>query len=151
MIKLKKHLLIVTTFSGLTILLLLSIPITSSEVVINTSLTDRPSNQIGPYDNRTVYHTRVLGRSVLRGEITVEGEGIYLRVNGYNTQYLKNISVKERYSFVIDPADDQYTFTFDNTEGLNESFINFKLEEIFTRPIILYSHLSIISGLITFA
>lgn len=124
MTKLKRYLLIATTFSGLTILLLLSIPIISSEVVINTSLTVSPDNQIGPYDNGTVYHTRVLGRSVLRGEITVEGEDFYLRVNGYNTQHLRNISVKERYSFIIDPADDQYTFTFDNTEGLNESFIN---------------------------
>jgi len=63
----------------------------------------------------------------LKGEVVVEGEGIYLTVNFYNAEHLKGIYVEEQYSFTIDPADDLYVFTFDNTEGQSESLMRFRL------------------------
>jgi len=76
---------------------------------------------------------KILSRSVLQGEVVVEGEGIYPTVNGYNTQPPKNLFIKERYSFVIDPAEDLYTFTFDNAQGQIESSVEFRPWKVWTR------------------
>lgn len=142
--------LAIFTISCLVFLLIISIPITNLEVVINTSLEVNPGIKVDPYDTETVYHTRILCKSALNGEISVEGEDIYLTVHGYNTQHLKNIFIAEQYNFLIDPADDLYTFIFDNTEGLNESFIKFKLEEIWIIPMVFGSPVFFIAGLIGF-
>jgi len=127
------------TLLGLGVLLVSSIPVTSTEEVINTSFTVSPGGKYGPNDAGTGYHTRIFGKSVLKGELTVEGEGIYLDVGFYNTEHLRNIYVKGRYAFVIDPADDLYVFTFDNTRGKTESLVRFRLEEVWTRPMALGS------------
>ena len=61
-------------------------------------------------------------------EVLVEGGRVNFTANGYNTQHLKNIVINQNYSLVIEPADDQYTFTFENT-GANQSSIGFTLKE----------------------
>jgi len=138
------------TLSGLAIMLICLIPVTSVDEVINTSFIVSPGTKYGPNDAGTSYHTRIMGRSVLKGEVNVTGEGIYLTVNFYNTGHLKNIYVKGRYSFAIDPADDLYVFIFDNTEGHNESSVKFTLEEIWTRPIAIGSPPLFIIGIMGF-
>lgn len=121
------------TLIGLTLFLIASIPVTRVDEVINTSFTLAPSTKYGPYDTGTYYHTRVfIFKSVLRGDILIEGEGVYLTVNGYNTQELRNIYVKGEKSFVIELADDQYTFTFDNSKGSAPSLVKFTLREVWT-------------------
>ena len=142
------------TLSGLALLLICSFPVTSVEEVINTSFTVSPGTKYGPNDPGTGYHTRIhfkiLGKSVLKGEVTAEEEGIYLTVNFYNTEHLNNIYVKGQYSFTVDPANDLYVFIFDNTEGRIESLVKFRLEEIWTRPIAIGSPPGFITGLIGF-
>lgn len=142
------------TLSGLAILLICLIPVTSVGEVINTSFTVSSGTKYGPNDPRTGYHTRIgipiLSKSVLKGEVIVEGEGIYFTVYGYNTQHLNNNYVKGQYNFTVDPADDLYTFIFDNTEGHSESLVKFRLEEIWTRPIAIGSPPGFIAGLIGF-
>ena len=51
-------------------------------------------------------------------------------------------------AFVIDPADDLYVFIFDTIEGQIESLVNFKLEEIWTRALVVGSPSLLITGLI---
>ena len=138
------------TLSGLALLLICLIPVTSVEEVINTSFTVSPGTKYGPNDPKTSYHTHLFAKSVLRGEVIVEGEGIYLTVNFYNTEHLNNIYVKGQYSFTVDPADDLYVFIFDNTEGHSESSVKFRLEEIWTRPLAIGSPPGFIAGLIGF-
>lgn len=138
------------TLAGLAVLLICSMPITSAVEVINTSFMVNPGTKYGPYAPRTSYHTHIFGKSALKGEVIVEGEGIYLTVHGYNTQHLENIYVKEQYGFTVDPANDLYTFVFDNTEGHSESSLRLTLEEIWTIPIAISSHLGFITGLIGF-
>lgn len=75
------------------------------------------------------HHTRVFTRSTLTGEVSVEGAGINLTAFGYNTQQLTNVYIAQDYSFVINPADDLYMFTFHNTENNSQSSIQFTLEE----------------------
>jgi len=135
---------------GLGILLVCLIPVTSVDEVINSSFTVSPGTKYGPYDAGTGYHTRILGKSALKGEVIVEGEGIYLTVNFYNTEHLQDVYVKGQYSFRVDPADDLYVFIFDNTEGSSKSLVRFRLEEIWTRPIGIGSPPLFILGLIGF-
>jgi len=64
---------------ALTGLILISfgiIPVTNTEECINTSFEVNVGSQYGPYDEGTVYHTRVLGVSILRGHISIIGECI---------------------------------------------------------------------------
>ena len=82
----------------------------------------------GPYENGTYHHTRVISKSALIGEVVVEGGGINFTANGYNTGHIKNVFVSQNYSFVINPADDLYTFTFDNVGGIQSS-VRFTLKE----------------------
>jgi hypothetical protein len=83
-------------------------------------------------DEETGYHTRIWGKSVLNGEVSVEGESIYLTAIGTNAYEIENIFIDNYYNFTVDPADDLYYFTFDNTNGDAESHIDFVLEEEFT-------------------
>jgi len=138
------------TLLGLAILLICLIPVTSVEVVINSSFTVSPGLKYGPPNVGTNYHTRVLSKSVLRGEVIVEGEVIFLTVYGYNARNLQNFYVKNRHTFTIDPADDLYTFIFDNTEGHSEGLVKFALEEIWIRPIAIGSPPLFIAGLMGF-
>ena len=118
--------------TGLTLFLISSIPITRTDEVKNTSFTVSPGAKYGPYDDGTYHHTMVFGKSVLKGEIMVEGEDIYVTAGGYNVQDFKDLYIKGRYSFTISPAHDQYTFTFDNTEGTVECLVRFTLTEVWT-------------------
>ena len=140
------------TLLGLAILLICLVPVTSVEEVINTSFTVGPGTKHGPNDPGTGYHTRIgipiLSKSVLAGEVIVEGEGIYFTANFYNTEHLNNIYVEGQYSFTIDPADDLYVFIFDNTQGSSESPVQFSLEEIWTRPLAIASPSGFITALI---
>jgi len=73
-----------------------------------------------------------------------------LTVNFYNTEHLNDVYVEGQYSFVIDPADDLYVFIFDNTGGHSGSLVEFRLEEIWTRPIAISSPFGFVGGLIGF-
>jgi len=64
--------------------------------------------------------------------VVVEGEEINLTVNGFNTQNLKNVFINQNYSFITNPADDLYTFTFDNAGSNIQSSIKFTLKERWT-------------------
>lgn len=124
-------------FSGVSLLLLSVFGVVGIETVIEISFVLGPCDKYGPYDNGTCHHTRVISKSTLTGEVVVEGAGIYFTVNGYNTQHLKNVFINQNYSFVISPADDLYTFTFDNTMGETESSIRFTLKERWINIILL--------------
>lgn len=100
-----------------------------TDTVIDTSFVLEPTEKYRPYENGTYYHTHVISKSTLMGEVTVEGEGVYFTAEGYNTQHLKNIFINQNYSLVIEPADDQYTFTFENSGGNLQSSIKFTLKE----------------------
>jgi hypothetical protein len=126
----KVGLLLILT--GLSLFLISSIPVTRTDEAISTSFTLSPGSKYGPYDEGTYYHTRVLTKSMLEGEIKVEGDGIRLTASGYNAQHISDVYVRGRYSFTISPADDQYTFTFDNTGGEAESTVMFSLTETWT-------------------
>lgn len=124
--------------AGIVLLFIGFVPVTSVEEVISSSFTVNPGTRYGPYDNGTVYHTRInfpiMSKSVLKGEVIVEGGSIYLTLNGYIQNPLSDSHIKDQYSFKVDPADDLYTFIFDNTEGHEASHVEFRLEEIWTRP-----------------
>jgi hypothetical protein len=132
---------------GFALLLVCSIPVTSIEEVIDTSFVVDSGAEYGPPNPGTNYHTRVLGKSVLRGEVLTEREGVHLTVRGYNTQHLVDIYVEGHYSFAVDPADDLYTFIFRN-EGPTESLVHFTLEETWTRPMAIGSPSLFIAGLV---
>ena len=114
-------------------LFLWSLVKTNVDTVIDVSFTVDSGTKYEPYDGSGIYyHTRVLSKSALSGEVFVQGEGIYLTVIGYNTQGLSDVYVETHYGFKIDPADDLYTFNFDNTQGATESIIRFILKEEWT-------------------
>lgn len=111
------------------------IPVTRVTEEIRKTFDVSPGSRYGPYDSGTVYHTRVLVKSALRVEVFVEGDEIYITVNGYNTQNLKSVCVEGSKTFLIEPADDLYTFTFDNSRGTKGSLVGFRLSEIWKAPI----------------
>lgn len=91
---------------GLLIIILCLLPITTTDEVVNISFTLAPGEKYGSYDDGAVYHYRVfftkfrlLSNSVLVGEVLVYMDGIYLNINGLNTDVLKNIYVKDRLVF----------------------------------------------------
>lgn len=73
--------------------------------------------------------TRVLVRSILKIEIVTEGGGIYLTAGGQNVQDLKDFYIEGGKSFTIAPANDQYTFTFDN-KVMSDCTVEFVLTEV---------------------
>lgn len=114
---------------GTSLLLLSLFTVAGNETVIDVSFILEPGDTYGPYNNGTYHHTTVITKSTLTGIITVEGAGINFTANGYNTQHIKSIFVNESYRFVINPADDSYLFTFDNTRGSLQNSVRFTLEE----------------------
>ncbi|MCW4019876.1 MAG: hypothetical protein NWF14_01415 [Candidatus Bathyarchaeota archaeon] len=133
------------TLLGLSLFIVTLIPTTGVEQAIKTEFMIDPGTEHEEY-----YHTHIFGKSALKGEVIVEGEGIYLTVGFYNTEHLDNVYVDGPYSFMVDPADDLYIFIFNNTEGHNESSVEFTLEEIWIRPIGIGSHPGFVAGLIGF-
>jgi hypothetical protein len=117
---------------GASLFLLLFFGATRTDTVIEASFVLQPGEIYGPYMNGTYYHTRVIANSVLMGEVLVEGEGINVTANGFNTQNLRNVFINQNYSFTIDPADDLYTFTFNNAGKNIQSAIQFTLRERWT-------------------
>lgn len=109
---------------GVTSLLFSLLIATRTDTVIDTSFVLEPNEKYEP----TSYHTHVITKSTLMGEVLIEGGGVNFTAEGYNTQHLKNIFINQNYSLVIKPADDRYTFIFENT-GVNLSSIKFTLKE----------------------
>lgn len=126
---------VILALVGLTLFGVTLIPVTRVTEEIRDTFVVGVGSSYGPYDAGTVYHTRVLVKSALKAEVFVEGNGIYLTVNGYNTQDLRSVYIDESKTFVIEPADDLYTFTFDNSRGTIGSLVGFSLSEIWTGPI----------------
>jgi hypothetical protein len=108
-----------------------------TETVIDVSFVLEPGGKYGPYENGTYHHTRVISKSTLTGEVVIEGAGVNFTANGYNTQHLRDVFINQNYSFAIDPADDLYTFTFDNSGGNTQSLIKFTLQERWTDILLL--------------
>ena len=114
---------------GASLFLLSYFNATRIDTVIDVSFVLEIGEVHGPYENGTYYHTRVMSKSTLMGEVMVEGGGVNFTANGYNTQHLKNVFVNQNYSFIVDPADDLYTFNFDNAVGSTQVSIRFTLRE----------------------
>lgn len=131
--------------------------------VINASFTLSPGGIYGPYDggtdpidNRTYHHTRLFVKSTLEGKVAVEGGSIRLTVRGSNVEKLGSapshgrctVYVDRRYDFIIKPAHDQYTFTFQNV-GSAQSKVSFTLTESWRRgPITLLAWLLTVLALL---
>lgn len=116
---------------GISLFIISVIPVTRTAEVIDASFTLAPGEQRGPYDDDTYYHTKVLVKSALKGEITVDGGAIHVTAKGYNIKNLDRC-FEGAYSFTIVPAEDQYTFIFDNTGGTTECTVKFVLTEVWT-------------------
>jgi len=114
---------------GVSLFLLSFVIATKTDTVIDISFVLEPSERYGPpYTNGTYHHTRVITKSALMGEVLVQDGGINFTANGFNTHHLENVFISQNYSFVIDPADDLYWFTFENTGDIQSS-IKFTLRE----------------------
>lgn len=98
---------------------------TRTDTVIDASFVLEPTEKYEP----SSYHTHVITKSTLMGEVLVEGGSVNFTAEGYNTQHLKNIFINQNYSLVIEPADDRYAFTFENSGGNLQSSIRFTLKE----------------------
>ena len=114
---------------GLLLLLLSVLGFDRTDTVTDISFILEPGEKYGPYDNGTAYQTRVLSKSILIGELMVNGGSFNFTANGYYTLHLKNVVIDQNYHFLIDPAHDLYTFTFDNSRGINHCSITFTLQE----------------------
>lgn len=113
---------------------------TRSDTVIDVSFALEPGKK-----QETYHHTRVLSKSTLTGEVSVKGGGIYFTAYGYNTQHLENVYISHNYSFVISPADDLYTFIFDNADNNIQSSIGFTLKESWVAiPLLIISFISLL-------
>jgi hypothetical protein len=104
---------------------------TTTQTVVDISFVLGPGEKYEPPKNGTMYHTKIISKSALTGELVINGGSINLTAYGYNTQHLNGVSVNQNCSFVINPADDLYTFTFDN-RGSVQSSIRFILKETWT-------------------
>jgi hypothetical protein len=113
---------------GVTALLFSILIATRADTVIDRSFVLESDEESEPYKSGTYYHTHVISKSTLLGEVIVDGGNVNFTGNGYNTQYLKNICISQNYSLVIKPADDKYTLIFENT-GVDPSTIKFTLKE----------------------
>jgi hypothetical protein len=101
-----------------------------TDTVIDVSFLLTAGEKYGPYENGTYHHTRVASKSSLTGEITVQGGEIGFTADGFNTQHLKDFFINQTtVHFVIDPADDRYMFTFDNSGSSVASSVKFTLKE----------------------
>ena len=109
---------------GVTSVLFSLLIATRTDTVIDTSFVLEPNEKYEP----SSYHTHVITKSTLMGEVLVEGGSVNFTVEGYNTQHLKDIVINQNYSLVIEPADDRYAFTFENLDN-NQSSIRFTLKE----------------------
>lgn len=119
------------------------IPVTDEEVVLDSSFFVDSGASYGPYDEGTVYHPRTLGSSVMQGEVSVDGGGIFLTVNGHYTEELKNVYVTQYYTFTVKNAHEQYTFVFNNTSGSKQVSIHLTVAEVWTRPLAVATPLTI--------
>ena len=120
----------VLLFLGLAFFLLSFFSATRVDTVINISFNLKTGEKYEPYENGTYHHTRVASiATVLIGEVIVEDGSISFTASGYNTQHLKNVFINQNRNFAINPADDLYTFTFDNTGSDGASSIKFTLKE----------------------
>ena len=116
---------------GVTALIFSVLIATRTDTVIDTSFVLNSNEKFGSYENGTYYHTHAISKSALTGEVIAQGGGVSFTANGYNTQRLKNSGVTQNFSWVIEPADDQYTFTFENT-GDDPSSVRFTVKETWT-------------------
>lgn len=122
---------------GVFLFLVSSLNATKTDTVIDISFVLEPNGKYGPYEKGTYHHTRVISKSTLIGEVEIKGGGIYFTANGYDTQHLKTVFINQNYSFVIDPADDIYTFTFENIDSNIQSSVKFTLKEKWIKILLL--------------
>lgn len=97
---------------------------TRTDTVVDSSFGLEPDETYETY-----CHTSVFSKSILTGEVTVEDGGVNFTTYGYSAQHLENVFMDEYYSFVINPADDLYTFKFENSENGVQDSIRFRVKE----------------------
>ena len=152
---------------GIALLILSLIPITTVEEVYDRSFTVDPGIIYGPsfIEYQSLYrnlsktvdnHLHVwairhqdppwITRSVVRGEVSVEGESINAYVSGVTSYLGERLTPREPYIFLDDPAHSHYLFIFNSTEATSETSVRIRLEEIWTRPIALSSGPHLLGG-----
>ncbi len=120
----KKVVGLVLLLVGSSLFILSFFSATRTDTVIDSSFVLETGEEYETY-----YHTRIIGKSSLTGEVVVEGAGVYLTAYGHNTKHLENVFTDQNLSFTINPADDLYTFTFENSGSSVQSSVKFTLEE----------------------
>ncbi|MGD8506923.1 MAG: hypothetical protein PVF15_09725 [Candidatus Bathyarchaeota archaeon] len=123
---------------GISLLLLSFLDFSRTDTVIDTAFTLEPGEKFGPREDGTGTRYSPPDDCVLKGKVSVEGEGIYVTVQGLGYE-IENIFVDRDFNFTIDPAhgwDHIYFFTFDNTDGDAESHVEFVLEETLTESLV---------------
>jgi len=91
--------------------------------------------------NSTNYHTHIVGKSMLFGNLSVEGGGIYFHMDGYGvstTGAAVNTAYVEDFVSFSFQANDRYLFTFNNTGSDADKNIVFILKEEVIEPSHLY-------------
>ena len=153
---------------GIALLILSLIPITTVEEVYDRSFTVDPGIIYGPQLIEHHYLYRNLSktvdnylyvwairhqdppwltRSVVRGEVSVEGESINIYVGSVTSYLGERLTPEEPYIFLDDPAHSHYLFIFNSTEGTSEASVRIRLEEIWTGPIALSSGSHLLGGI----
>lgn len=108
----------------------------NSNTVIDTSFAVEPGEKREPYEEGTYHHTTLWANPLLKGIVSVEGEGIYLTINEEGRPIYTHVHIDHQYNFTINTgASQQILFIFDNTEGNTTSFVNFLLKEEYTESI----------------
>ena len=79
-------------------------------------------------EHDSYHHTHILGRSTLVGDVIVENGNVRFSVQGIGSTNLKDLLIRQNYSFSIDKAEDLYRFHFKN-DADDQSFIGFILTE----------------------
>lgn len=132
---------LVLVILGISLFLLSFVNVSRTNTVIDTAFTVEAGEKYGPMDGRTETRYHPPTDCVLKGKVSVEGEGIFVTVWPWTE--IVNVSVHGDFNFTIDPAwgwDHIYLFTFDNTVGDAESHVEFVLEETWTgKPLELFA------------
>jgi hypothetical protein len=121
---------------GVSWLLLSFLNFTITETVIDKAFVLEPGEWCGGWrlENRTWYWYR--GFEVLKGKVSVEGEGINFTAGGDFRRAVERVFVDSYYNFTIDsPAGHFCAFGFDNTGGNATSHVKFVLNETSTESL----------------
>ena len=128
------HVGFLLALAGFTLFLSAAVPVAHIGQVVNTSFNLEPGDRTAPYQEGTYYHTKIFCDSTLLGTVSVQNGSIDLTARGFNVDGLMGLGqlarhIPNQHTFIIDPADDQYTFTFGNV-GPGKVRVDFSLVEL---------------------